>query len=317
MQAKRDAEEFRLFPTLMVLGMVLLAGGQVKLLLEVSKLKEGRSELDGKPRTEAIPEVNETARSPRNQSDGDGNPNAARAAGNRPIVSPSAVAHTVPNVAALEQRVNELARMVQQPSPGVRAVAEYNAMSPAVAPEEPNPQPTVQKRSWGQEQAVGVPDTAQAADMPSAWASREQDAGPEWLQLDFENAVDVAEVRIRESFNPGAISKVTGMVNGQEVVLWEGTATGGTAPRDFVVPVEGHLQANSVVVHLDTARVAGWNEIDAVELVGKDGSRQWASSANASSTYAERQHSHPRSEQLGVDADGQASFPIIRRQQAR
>ena len=32
-------------------------------------------------------------------------------------------------------------------------------------------------------------------------------------------------------------------------------------------------------------RVAGWNEIDAVELIGRDGSRQWAKGANASSSY--------------------------------
>ena len=43
-----------------------------------------------------------------------------------------------------------------------------------------------------------------------------------------------------------------------------------------------------MTIHLDTTRVPGWNELDAVELVGRDGSRQWATSADASSTYAER-----------------------------
>ena len=38
-------------------------------------------------------------------------------------------------------------------------------------------------------------------------------------------------------------------------------------------------------VYLDTKRVAGWNEIDAVELIGRDGSRQWAKGASASSSY--------------------------------
>ena len=75
-------------------------------------------------------------------------------------------------------------------------------------------------------------------DARTAWAPREQNAGHEWLAVDFAQAVDVAEVRIRETFNPGAISKVTGVVNGQELVLWEGNATGGAAPRDFVVPVQ-------------------------------------------------------------------------------
>jgi hypothetical protein len=42
-----------------------------------------------------------------------------------------------------------------------------------------------------------------------------------------------------------------------------------------------------VRVYLDTAKVPGWNEIDAVELIGRDGTRQWAVSATASSTYAQ------------------------------
>jgi hypothetical protein len=108
----------------------------------------------------------------------------------------------------------------------------------------------------------------------------------------FENEMDIAEVRIRETYNPGAIVKVTAMVNGQEVTLWEGTAyPGGAAPRDFVVRSPYSVRANSVVVHLDTTRVRGWNEIDAVELVGRDGSRQWASSSRASSSYADNSRS--------------------------
>jgi hypothetical protein len=36
---------------------------------------------------------------------------------------------------------------------------------------------------------------------------------------------------------------------------------------------------------MDTKRGKGWNEIDAVELIGQDGSA-WATDAAASSTYA-------------------------------
>ena len=134
---------------------------------------------------------------------------------------------------------------------------------------------------------VNIKAPLKDGDIQTAWASREPDAGSEWLWVDFERPTPLAEVRIRETFNPGAISKVTAVVNGQEVLLWEGTAAGGQAPRDFVVPVRGNISAGSVVVHLDTSRVEGWNEIDAVELVGRDGSRQWASAVNASSTYAD------------------------------
>jgi hypothetical protein len=174
-------------------------------------------------------------------------------------------------------------------------VPEYNPYNPTPLPaEEPTPPTELvatnrSARAWGPEQIVGPPDTDHAGDLPTAWASLQADgSGAEWLWAGFDRPVWVAEVRIRESFNPGAISKVTAKVGDQEIVLWEGTATGGRAPRDFVIPVTQNISAQSVVVYLDSDRVAGWNEIDAIELVGRDGSRQWASSANASSTYAER-----------------------------
>jgi len=151
------------------------------------------------------------------------------------------------------------------------------------------------KRSWGPEQAVGEPDTQQAGDIPTAWASREPDGGEEWLKLDYENPVDVAEVRVRETHNPGAISKVIAFApNGAEVTIWEGTEPPSQAPVEMSFQMPGNLNTKSIKVYLDTKRIPGWNEIDAVELVGRDGSRQWAKSASASSTYAEQRSSSLR-----------------------
>lgn len=144
-------------------------------------------------------------------------------------------------------------------------------------------------RPWGPEQATGAPDTEQAGDVPTAWASLDPDGGVEWLQADFDQAVTMSEVRIRESFNPGAVSKVVAILqDGKERVLWEGLDPTVDAPADFPVRVNGDIVSKSVKIYLDTTRREGWNEIDAVELVGKDGKRQWASHASASSTYAER-----------------------------
>lgn len=149
------------------------------------------------------------------------------------------------------------------------------------------------KRSWGPEQAVGEPDTPQAGDLVTAWASLSPDGAQEWLQLEYETPVTIVGVNVRETYNPGAVCKVTalaGEAGGQlgEVVLWEGQDPTREAPGLFAVPVRGEVVAKSVKVYLDSPRVPGWNEIDAVELVGKDGSRQWARSATASSTYADR-----------------------------
>lgn len=179
------------------------------------------------------------------------------------------------------RRLQKIEQLLSQ-RPGGRPIPEYDATNPQPTTSHPPP------RSWGFEQAIGPPDTERGADAPTAWATREPDAGPEWLSVGFQNAVEIAEVRVRESFNPGAIIKVTAVINDQEHTLWEGVAHPGPAPRDFVVRVNEKISAQALRVHLDTALVTGWNEIDAVELVGRDGSRQWADSANASSTYAGR-----------------------------
>ena len=152
----------------------------------------------------------------------------------------------------------------------------------------------VSKRSWGPEQATGEPDTLEAGDISTAWAPLEQDAGEEWLRLEYDRAVDIAEVRVRETHNPGAISKVTALLaNGTEVTLWEGVEPAAAAPVEMAFRVPDTVNAKSVKVYLDTKRVPGWNEIDAVQLVGRDGTRQWAAQASASSTYAEQGVANP------------------------
>ncbi len=144
-------------------------------------------------------------------------------------------------------------------------------------------------RDWSPEQATGAPDTLSAGDFPTAWASLQPDGTQEWLEVTFAKPVEVAEVRIRETFNPGAISKIEAVAADQkETVLWEGEANAMQAPADMVVKPANSIRSQRIKIHVDSNRVPGWNEIDAVELVGADGSRQWATTATASSTYADQ-----------------------------
>ena len=162
------------------------------------------------------------------------------------------------------------------------------AMSNAIAQNMPS------NRDRSPEQATGAPDTLSAGDLPTAWASMNPDAGAEWLQVEFTKPVEIDEVRIRESFNPGAISKVEAIsADNKGIVIWEGTAQATPAPSDMVVKPESAVVSNKIKIHLDTTRVRGWNEIDAVELLGKDGSRQWAQAATASSTFADAPQQQP------------------------
>ncbi|HKS36316.1 MAG TPA: hypothetical protein VJW76_03935 [Verrucomicrobiae bacterium] len=192
-------------------------------------------------------------------------------------------------VTALETQLQNLSRRNNGGVPRLPTVPEYDPTRPPM-PTDLAQAPTnaAPKRGWGPEQISGPPDTDRDGDIQTAWASREPDGGAEWLWADFEHPAELAQVRIRETFNPGAISKVTAVINGQQIVLWEGNAASGQAPRDFVVNAPSGINTQSVVVHLDTSRVSGWNEVDAIELVGADGSRQWASVVNASSSYADR-----------------------------
>jgi hypothetical protein len=145
------------------------------------------------------------------------------------------------------------------------------------------------QRSWGPEQLVGPPNTHQAGDIPTAWAPLSSQGGrDEWLHVNYDRAVDISEIRVRETYNPGAIAKLAAVLpDGQEVVIWEGVTPQTEAPVDTSFSAPAGLQAQSVKIYLDRTRAQGWNEIDAVELVGRDGTRQWASSATASTSYAD------------------------------
>ncbi len=146
------------------------------------------------------------------------------------------------------------------------------------------------KEPWSPEQATGAPDTPEAEDAPTAWTPMEPDAGKEWLLVHFERAVTIAAVRIRESLNPGAVRRVSAypasLEDGVSFLLWEGDDPTTQAPSDFEVKTDREVAARAILIEMDTARRPGWNAVDAVELVGRDGSRQWATEAAASSTYA-------------------------------
>ena len=140
--------------------------------------------------------------------------------------------------------------------------------------------------AWSAGQVVGEPDTMSAGDQRTAWAPATADGGTEWLQVGYEKAVEIAQVRVRETCGAGCIAKVAAVLDsGAEVVIWQGRENAGEGIVDAPFNAPPGLTASGVKVYLDTARVPGWNEIDAVELIGRDGSHQWAKTAAASSSY--------------------------------
>lgn len=187
--------------------------------------------------------------------------------------------HSVRDLEARLSALEQGAVSARQP----KLVELVNVLPPEEEPDENR------QRGWGPEQATGAPDTFQAGDLPTAWAPATQDGGDEWLQLNYAREVSIAQVRVRETCGPGAVSKLSAVfADGSELVLWEGLEPASSAPVEMEFTPDVTVMAGAIRVYLDTTRVKGWNEIDAVELVGLDGSRQWATSASASSSYAER-----------------------------
>jgi hypothetical protein len=119
-------------------------------------------------------------------------------------------------------------------------------------------------------QATGKPDTHVAGDQRTAWAQSEADAGEEWLELTYEVAVRPLRVRIHEACVPGAVVRVEACdAAGKWHDVWKGADPTKDAPGWFELDVDvPGLVVKTVRVTLNTAAVAGWNEIDAVELIG-------------------------------------------------
>lgn len=143
--------------------------------------------------------------------------------------------------------------------------------------------------SWGVEQATGPPNTRTAGDQPTAWASQTPDGQPEWLEVHYPQAVKPYQIDVYESYNPGAITKVTAFDQfGNEGTLWEGTdptpVTVGMGVATF--NIKNGFSTDRVRIYLASDKFPGWNEIDAVGLkYGWLGKVIWADTAKASSTF--------------------------------
>lgn len=144
-------------------------------------------------------------------------------------------------------------------------------------------------------QATGKPDAGESG-MPNllAWQPRASSSGKEWLGLIYDRPVEVAEVRIHTLGATGSLTRITSCVRdtghgegGQsDKVIWEGQEPGEKTPVVRTITVAPGVRANAFRLEFDTTRSSKAQQIDAVELVGRDGSSQWAASAEASSHFA-------------------------------
>lgn len=122
--------------------------------------------------------------------------------------------------------------------------------------------------NWSAARALGAPDVYPAGgDQVNAWASLGADDRIEHLELGLERPTRLQAVEIFETFNPGAVSQVELIgQSGARTVVHRGAAAAPGTPShrrrlDFACTAEPIV---AVRVTIDSPRVAGWNEIDAV-----------------------------------------------------
>jgi hypothetical protein len=122
--------------------------------------------------------------------------------------------------------------------------------------------------------ATGAPDVPMYADEGRAWTAKEADAGIEWLELSYLKAVNATAVRVRQSYGPGAIAKVELFDDaGKAFTVWQGPDN-TKYPPSTIAWLETKFdkttyKTQKVRITLATNLVPGYNEIDAVQLLGE------------------------------------------------
>lgn len=125
---------------------------------------------------------------------------------------------------------------------------------------------------WAAIQATGAPDSNGCSDLHTAWASSTSDSPDEWLELSYVTPVLPEEIRIYESYNPGSIIRVEVItVVSEYIIVWEdGPRTNENCPHVLTIPIEGiNDPVTGVRISLDQSVIGNWDEIDAVQLIGK------------------------------------------------
>jgi hypothetical protein len=124
---------------------------------------------------------------------------------------------------------------------------------------------------WAASQAVGAPDTAECGDYSTAWASSGSDT-VEWLEVTFDTPVYATEVNVIQTYNPDQIVEVEliDVDGGYHSVFDQEPVAEDTCPYTFNLsgdPTEYLVQGVRITIDQSVLGL-GWNEIDAVEIIG-------------------------------------------------
>ncbi len=116
---------------------------------------------------------------------------------------------------------------------------------------------------------LGPPDVfPRSGDVDGAWAPLQTDGGYEWITVRFAAPVRAAAIVWVETFNPGAVMRVDDLSDpSAPTSLWLGSTGGSGHAAVAELTLPGARTVSAVRIVLDTRRVSGWNELDAIGLV--------------------------------------------------
>ncbi|MGB3945108.1 MAG: hypothetical protein WBK88_09985, partial [Methanothrix sp.] len=107
---------------------------------------------------------------------------------------------------------------------------------------------------WSALQATGEPDTyPDHGDITTAWAPLEEDAGIEWLDLEYEVPILITRVEIFETYNPGAIIglEIYDREGGRHLA-WEGSMEPARTARISAIDIDADIPSDRIRIILDT-----------------------------------------------------------------
>jgi hypothetical protein len=216
-------------------------------------------------------------------------PAAATSSANAPVTTPAAAAAVVANGASAAPVASATVAPVAPPAPpsaeereAARKQAQIDwALKQDEIKNDPNGQWATGAKasstfndaqgntSYAANQATGEPNVQVYSTTPQAWSSKTPDSGIEWLELTFARPVHATAVRVRESSGSGALIKIEVFdEKGAAHTVWSGTDA--TKELNYLIAEfsKTAFMTNRVKLTLATNVVSGWNQIDAVQLVG-------------------------------------------------
>lgn len=127
--------------------------------------------------------------------------------------------------------------------------------------------------NWAAHQATGEPNVDDCGDNGEAWASKSANT-LEWIELTYDIPVIPTEINIYQSYNPSQVVEVQVIdKDGYQYSVWAGGVEEVANCPDLMtitLDLDYEIVVNKVMVIVDQSIWnVGWDEIDAVELVGQ------------------------------------------------